>query len=217
MSDGGDREGEIIAGFAAEVEITQKRTKRGNQRLSSRGSTFVGTFEKKVANRLRCPLIDILSERLDQLSRTASVLPQSRFLYPTMRLKPVAEGGHESWLSGQDLNSFARADSATYEMLMKELHPKTRVIAYLSSFEMRASATPKMAAKWIKCVEIDTYQNAAIPLNEAAEMDGGTEISNRTGPGVSASFEVICESIDVQSSDSTPQASQRLGGGEKLL
>ena len=44
VSDGGDREGEIVARFATEVEITQKCAEGGNQLLCGRSSTSAGTF-----------------------------------------------------------------------------------------------------------------------------------------------------------------------------
>ena len=86
---------------------------------------------------------------------------------------------------------------------MEELHSEMRVIADLSSLEMRASATAKMANKRMKHVEIDVCQNPASPLNEAAEMGGGSNVSNGAGRGVSVAFEVICERVDVWSTDST--------------
>jgi hypothetical protein len=90
---------------------------------------------------------------------------------------------------------------------MEKLHSKTRMIANLCSLEMRASATAKMAIKGMQHVEIDVCQNAAPPLNEAAEMGGGSNVSNGAGRSVSVTFEVICERVDVWSTDSTPQAS----------
>ena len=44
VSDGGDREGEIVARFATEVEITQKCAEGGNQFLCGPSSTSAGTF-----------------------------------------------------------------------------------------------------------------------------------------------------------------------------
>jgi hypothetical protein len=43
---------------------------------------------------------------------------------------------------------------------------------------MRASATPKMAAKGIKHGAIDLLQNTPFSLNEAAEMRRGSDVSN---------------------------------------
>jgi hypothetical protein len=151
-------------------------------------------------------LTDILAEHLEQVRGTASVLPKSWRLHPAMRLKPVAEGVHKSWIGVRILNWFTRADPASDEMPMEKLHSKMRVIADLSSLEMRASATAKVAAKGIKRVEIDVRQNAAFPLNETAEMGGGSNVSNGAGRGVSVAFEVICERVDVWSTDSTAQA-----------
>jgi hypothetical protein len=89
--------------------------------------------------------------------------------------------------------------------MMKELHSELGVVADLSALEMRASATPKMAAKGIKHIEIDVLQNTAFPLNEAAEMGGGSNVSNGACRGVSLAFEVIGERVDVWSTDSTAQ------------
>ena len=89
---------------------------------------------------------------------------------------------------------------------MEELHSELSVIADLSALEMRASATAKMAAKGIKHGEIDVRQNAAFSLNEAAEMSGGSNVSNGAGRCVSLAFEVIGERVDVWSTDSTAQA-----------
>jgi|SRR6516162_2406819 len=100
---------------------------------------------------------------------------------------------------------------------MEKFHSETRVIADLCAFEMRASATAKMSAKGKKCLEIDVRQNAASALNEAAEMGSGANVSDSAGRGVSVTFEVICERVDVWSTDSTPQVSQRLGCGEVLF
>jgi hypothetical protein len=63
-------------------------------------------------------------------------------------------------------------------MMMKELHSELGVIADLSALEMRASATAKMTAKGIKQSEIDVLQYTTFPLNEAAEMGRGSDVSN---------------------------------------
>jgi len=98
---------------------------------------------------------------------------------------------------------------------MEKLHSELGVIADLSALEMRASATAKVAAKAIKDVEIDVLQNAASPLDEAAEVGGGSNVPNGAGWRVSVAFEVICKRINVWSADSAAQAPQRLGRGEK--
>jgi hypothetical protein len=76
---------------------------------------------------------------------------------------------------------------------MEKLHSELGMIANLSAFEMRASATAKVAAKGIKCVEIDIPQNTALPLNEAAEMGRRSNVSKRAGRRVSGTFEAVCE------------------------
>jgi hypothetical protein len=124
-----------------------------------------------------------------------------------MLLKPVAEGSDKSWIGVCVPNRFTRADPAIDEVLMEKLRSKTRVIADLCSLEMRALATAKMARKGMEGVEIDVRQNAASPLHEAAKMCGGSNVSNGAARGVSVAFEVICERVDVWSTDSTPQAS----------
>jgi hypothetical protein len=63
-------------------------------------------------------------------------------------------------------------------MMMKEFHSELGVVANPSALEMRASATPKMAAKGIKHGEIDILQGTPFPLNEAAEMRRGSDVSN---------------------------------------
>jgi hypothetical protein len=90
-------------------------------------------------------------------------------------------------------------------------------MADLSSLEMWASAPTKMATKAIKRVAIDVRQDTAFPLHEAAEMSGGSNVSNGAGRRVSVAFELICERVDVRSTDSAPQPPQRLGRGEVLL
>jgi hypothetical protein len=134
-----------------------------------------------------------------------------------MHLKPIAECSYKSWIDVRVPHWLTRADPAPDQALMEKLHSETRVIADLCSFEMRASATAKMSAKGTKRVEIDVRQNAASSLNEAPEMGGGANVSNGAGRGVSVAFEVICERVDVWSTDSTPQALQRLGRGEVSL
>jgi hypothetical protein len=128
-----------------------------------------------------------------------------------MRLKPVAEGSDKSWVGVLVPNWFTRTDPAPDQAPMEKLHSKTCVIADLCSLEMRASATPKMANKDMKRVEIDVRQSTASPLNEAAEMGSGSKVTNRAGRGVSIAFEVIRKRVDVCPTDSTPQVSQRLG------
>ena len=123
-----------------------------------------------------------------------------------MDSKPVAEGGHKGWIGGQILNGFARANSALNEVTMEELHSELSVIANFSALKMRASTTSKMAVKEIKCVEIDVAEDTAFPLNEAAEMRGGSNVSNGAGRRVSVALEVICERIDVWSTNSAAQA-----------
>jgi len=134
-----------------------------------------------------------------------------------MGSKPVAEVGHKNRNGAHLRNWFSRADSAPDEVLVEKLHSKTRVIADLCSVEMRASTTAKMTIKRTDRVGIDVRQNAAFPLNEAAEMSGSSNVSNGAGRGVSVAFEVIGKRIDVWSTDSTAQAPQRLGRGEVLF
>jgi hypothetical protein len=55
--------GEVIAGFSAEAEKSQKRPKGGNQLLRCRNATLAGAFQKKVSYGLRFPLADVLAER----------------------------------------------------------------------------------------------------------------------------------------------------------
>jgi hypothetical protein len=74
-----------------------------------------------------------------------------------------------------------------------------------------------MTDKGINYVEIDVAQKIAFSLNEAAEMGGGSNVSDCAGWRVSVAFEVICERIDMWSTDSTAQAPQRLRRGEKLF
>jgi hypothetical protein len=100
---------------------------------------------------------------------------------------------------------------------MEKLHSELGVIADLSALETRASATAKVAAKGIKHVEIDVLQNTASPLDEAAEVGGGSNVPNGAGRRVSGAFEVICKRINVWSTDSAAQAPQRFGGEEKRL
>src|SRR5271167_1190932 len=118
-----------------------------------------------------------------------------------MSSKPVAEGSHKNRNGAYLRNRFSRADSAPDEVLVEKLHSKTRVIADLCSLEMGASATAKMTVKRIDRVGIDVRQNITFPLNEAAEMGGGMNVSNGTGWGVSITFEVSCERIEVWSTD----------------
>jgi hypothetical protein len=63
-------------------------------------------------------------------------------------------------------------------MMMKELDSELGVIADFSAFEVGASATAKVTAKGIKHGKIDVLQHAPSPLNEAAEMRRGSDISN---------------------------------------
>jgi hypothetical protein len=100
---------------------------------------------------------------------------------------------------------------------IEEFHAKLGVIANLSTLEMRTSATAKMLAKGAEYLLVDVAQDAAFPYNKAAEMGGGSNVSNRASWRVSIAFELICERIDVWSTDSNAKALQRLGRGEKLL
>jgi hypothetical protein len=83
-------------------------------------------------------------------------------------------------MGSQIRNRFARANPAPNEMMMKELHSELGVIADLSALEMRASATAKVTAKGLEPGEIDVLQHTPFPLNEAAEMRRGPNVSNGT-------------------------------------
>jgi hypothetical protein len=117
-------------------------------------------------------------------------------------------------MAGKIRNGFGQANPASNEMIMKKLRSELGVIANPSTLEMRASATPKMAVKGIKHGAIDLLQKATFSLNEAAEMRRGSEVSNRARRCVSRAFELIGERVDVWSTDSAAQPSQRLGRGE---
>jgi hypothetical protein len=134
-----------------------------------------------------------------------------------MGSKPIAEGGHKGWTGGGILNWFARANPERNEVMTEELRSEVLMVTYPAALEMRAAATAKMAAEGLKHAEIDVLQNAAFPLNEAAEMGGRSNVSNGAGWRVSVSFEVICKRIDVWSTDSRTQAPQRFGRGEVLF
>jgi len=62
--------------------------------------------------------------------------------------------------------------------MMEELRSELGVVANLSPLEMRASATAKVTAKGLKQGEIYVLQHTPFPLNEAAEMRCGSEVSN---------------------------------------
>jgi hypothetical protein len=91
------------------------------------------------------------------------------------------------------------------------------VIADLSTFEMRAATPAQMVAKRIKYVEIDVRQNAALSLNEAAEMGSASNITNATGRSVSVAIEIVGEAVDVRSTDSSAQAPDGVGRREVLF
>jgi hypothetical protein len=100
---------------------------------------------------------------------------------------------------------------------IKELHSELSVITDSSALEMGTSAAAKMAVEGAECIGIDLRQTAAFPLNEAAEMSGAPNVSNSARRGVPFAFEVICERVEVCSTDSAAQASQRLGSGKELF
>jgi hypothetical protein len=92
--------------------------------------------------------------------------------------EPVAKCDHKRRLGDKIRNRFGRANPASNEMMLKELHSELGVIADLSALEMRASATAKVTAKGLKRGEIDVLQYTPSPLNEAAEMRRGSNVSN---------------------------------------
>lgn len=100
----------------------------------------------------------------------------NRWLF--MDSEPVAKCDHKRRVGSRIRNRHARANPASNEMMMKEFHSELGVVANLSALEMRASATPKMAGKGIKHGEIDILQGIPFPLNEAAEMRRGSDVSN---------------------------------------
>src|SRR5260370_30726526 len=97
-----------------------------------------------------------------------------------MGSEPVAKCDHKRRGGSQIRNRFARANPASNEMMMKELYSELGVIADLSALEMRASASAKVNAKGIKKGEIDVLQETPFPLNEAAPMKPGSNVSNGT-------------------------------------
>jgi len=172
------REGEIVAEFSTEVEEPQKRAERSDQRLYCPRPTLAGSLQKKTPNSRCIPLADIFAERAEYIGRTASVVPQSWVLHAAMGSEPVAKSDHKRRVGRQIRNRFARANPTSNEMMMKELHSELGVITDLSALEMRASATAKVTAKGIKQGEIDVLQRTPSPLNEAAEMRRGSDVSN---------------------------------------
>ena len=194
MSDGGDREGEIVAGLATEVEITQKRSEGRDQLLRRWNSTLAGTFQKKVAYGLSIPLADIVAERFNQVGSTSRVLPKCWFFRSAMRLKPATEGGHECWLGALIVIRLDPANPTADKMPVKEFDSKMGVIARLpTAVGMRASAAGKMTTKGIKSTDIDVRQKFASLLNKATQVGGSPKVSNGAGPGVSVAFKIVRE------------------------
>jgi hypothetical protein len=88
-----------------------------------------------------------------------------------MGSEPVAKCDHKRWVWSQIRNGFGRTNSASNEMMMKELYSELGVVADLSALEMRASATPKMAAKGIEHGEIAKYTRKGPPsVDSEAEL-----------------------------------------------
>ena len=178
MGDGGYREGEIVTEFPTKVEEPKKRAERSDQCLQRWGPTLAGPIQQKISNGLCVPLADILAERPEEICSTAGVLPESRLLHAAMCTEPVAKGHYQRWIGSRIWNRCGRANPASNKMMMKELHSELGVIAYLSALEMRASATAKVTAKGLKHGEIDVLQHTPFPLNEAAEVRRGSDVSN---------------------------------------
>src|SRR5689334_25253291 len=134
-----------------------------------------------------------------------------------MGLKPVAEGRHQGGLGRQRLSGIAWASPTAHQLTVEELGAELSVIANFAALEVRASATAKVAVKSLKEVGIDVAQRTALALKEAAKVGGGSQITNGAGRGVAVALELLCEGIEVGSTDSSAQAPQRLGRGEKRL
>ena len=174
----GYREGEIVTEFPTEVEESKKRAEGSDQCLQRRCPILAGPLQQKISNGLCVPLADILAERPEKICGTAGVLPESRLLQAAMRSEPVAKSDYQRRIGSQIRNRFGRANPSSNEMMMKELHSELGMIADLSALEMRASATAEVTAKRLKRCEIDVLQHTPSPLNEAAEMRRGSDVSN---------------------------------------
>jgi hypothetical protein len=74
---------------------------------------------------------------------------------------------------------------------VEQLYSKVCVIANLCPLEMGALAAAKVTTEGSKRGEIDVRQTTASALNEAAEMNGCANISNRACGSVSVVFELI--------------------------
>jgi hypothetical protein len=121
-------------------------------------------------------------------------------------LKPSSESGHNRWLGRCDLSCFRLADSVANEVSMKELRSETRVITDLSSLKMRTAATPKVASKRFKRCNVDVREDTTLPLDKAAEMGRGPDVSDSARGSVSITFQVVRKRVDVWSADSAAQA-----------
>jgi hypothetical protein len=92
------------------------------------------------------------------------------------------------------------------EVSMKELRSETRVITDLSSLEMRAPATPKVAIKRFKRRNVDVREDTTLPLDKAAEMGRCPDVSDSARGSVSIAFQVVRKRVDVWSADSAAQS-----------
>jgi hypothetical protein len=73
-------------------------------------------------------------------------------------------------------------------MTMKELCSKRSVVANFSALEVRTSTASKMFVEAVECLGIDIRQAAAFSFNEAADMSGGTNVSNGAAGRIPCAF-----------------------------
>jgi hypothetical protein len=128
-----------------------------------------------------------------------------------MHFQPVAKCDYKRWLAAPVISDIKiPADSELDQILVKELHAESRVIARRSAVRMRASTMTKVASKSRQTTGANVRQDATFKLHEAAKVGRSSEIANRTCVGISVTFERICKRVDVRTAEAEAQATKSL-------
>jgi hypothetical protein len=186
MSDCRNGEVEIVPGLAAETEITQESSQRGDQLLSRSSPTLARTIQQKLPNSLDSPPAYIFAKSVKQLSGATTIKPKCGFGRTAMSPKPIAESSHEDQLIVTVRGRTVRANTELDQISVKELYSKTCVVTRLSAVaRLIAVATRKMSAKGLQGGRVDIAQCVALTLNKRAEVRGSAQIVPCNPRGIS--------------------------------
>lgn len=198
-----------------ESEKPKESSDGGDQFLGRVRPSVLRPIEHERPDVFRVPLMGILAQCVEQVSRTATILSEGGGRSASVPLKPFAKRGDEDRL--RDLPAEHRlglAHCGSTEMMVKALGSQKYVVISRSSVRERAPAPWQMAAERLERTPVHIGRGAMTSVKKMPEVRRRPQVSHRAGVRVAIAFESVSKPINVWSARAGAQTGECLRRGK---